>query len=54
MKTYTIKPLAWEHTKREDCESWCAFTVFCTLEVRRNTWDDDGQWSSWKFEYCRD
>jgi len=55
-QTYTIKPLPWEHTVRDDHESWTAQTVFCTVEVSRNTWDteDGAKWSAWKFSYCRD
>jgi hypothetical protein len=52
--TYTIKPIAWEWSDKGDMESWTAHTIFCTLTVSRNKWNDDESWSSWKFEYCRD
>lgn len=52
---YAIKPLEWTHTKTDDDESWCANTVFCELQVKRNSWESgDGSWSAWRFKYCRD
>jgi hypothetical protein len=54
-RRYTIKPLNWIHSKDDDQESWVADSIFCVLYVRRNRWrNDDGSWSEWRFEYCRD
>ena len=51
---YTVSPLEWKHSKNEYDESWSAETIFCTISVRRSCYNDDGVWSSWKFEWCRD
>lgn len=52
MKKYTIKPLKWEHVKRDDYECWSAHPgILGSLYV--NT-DSPLSSSSWQFQWCVD
>lgn len=53
MSLYRIKPLKWERSFSDDCQTYRASTTFGSFEVQRTNWDGDG-WGDWMWSYCFD